>query len=85
MGLNRAAEAEPFLREGLQIYQTALPGGHWRIAVAENALGAALESIGRTAECHALLTRSHPVLTSRPVAQRAGERAQRLGRVARPR
>ncbi len=61
--LERAAAAEPILRDGLAIARAVLPDDHWRIADAESALGGALAALGRGAESRPLLTGGLEALT----------------------
>lgn len=59
MDLGRAREAEPLLRESLELRQRALPPGHWLIAASEIALGACLVADRRFGEAEALLLRGY--------------------------
>jgi hypothetical protein len=51
----RAAEAEPFLREGLSIREENLPPGHWARFHTMSVLGEALARQGRSADAEPLL------------------------------
>jgi hypothetical protein len=53
--LGRPREAEPFLRESLELRRRALPPGHWLIASAESTLGACLTAERRFREAEPLL------------------------------
>ncbi|HEX6307465.1 MAG TPA: serine/threonine-protein kinase, partial [Longimicrobiales bacterium] len=61
--LGRGAEAEPLLRTALETRREVLAAGHWQIAVAESALGAALSNRGDAA-AEPLLTNAYQVLRS---------------------
>ncbi len=63
VGLDRAAEAEPLLRDCLAIREGYLKAGNWRIASAESALGECLARLGQTDEAEALLSRAAQSLT----------------------
>jgi len=53
--LGRPGEAEPFLRESLELRRRSLPGGHWLIASAESSLGSCLTAERRFREAEPLL------------------------------
>ncbi len=55
----RPEEAEPLLREALEIHVQALPEGHWRRAETQNALGACLSALGRFDEAEPLLVEGY--------------------------
>jgi hypothetical protein len=55
MDLGRAGEAEPFLRESLELRRRALPPGHWLIASAESMLGSCLTAQRRFREAEPFL------------------------------
>ncbi len=57
-----AAEAEPLLRQGLEVLQTALSETHWRTAEAQSLLGECLAARGKTAEARPLLTAGYETL-----------------------
>lgn len=59
LDLGRPREAEPLLRESLELRRAALPPGHWMIASSESVLGACLTAEGRYPEAEALLLRAH--------------------------
>jgi hypothetical protein len=59
MDLGRAREAEPLLRNGLELRQRALPSGHWLIAASESALGACLVASRRFREAEGLLLQGY--------------------------
>ncbi|HEX6133191.1 MAG TPA: serine/threonine-protein kinase [Longimicrobiales bacterium] len=61
--LGRGEEAEPLLRTALEVRRERLAPGHWQIAVAESALGAALSNRGDAA-AEPLLTNAYQVLRS---------------------
>jgi tetratricopeptide (TPR) repeat protein len=64
LDLTRTAEAEHELRGALGNARRAFPAGHWRIALAENALGAALSARRRFQEADTLLVRGYDRLTA---------------------
>jgi hypothetical protein len=55
VSLGRHGEAEKELRPALERAIHAYPSGHWRIALAENALGSALSAQGKFDEADTLL------------------------------
>jgi hypothetical protein len=59
MDLGRAREAEPLLRESLELRQRALPPGHWLIAASESALNACLLARGQYGKSEAFLLRGY--------------------------
>ena len=63
VALGRGEEAEPLLRTGLEVRREKLAPGHWQIAVAESALGAALSNRG-AADAEPLLANAYQVLRS---------------------
>jgi len=64
LDLGRPREAEPLLRESLELRRQSLPPGHWLISSSESMLGACLTAEGRYAEAEALLLRAHAGLES---------------------
>jgi len=62
--LGRPREAEPLVRESLELRRKSLPPGHWLIASSESVLGACLTAEGRYREAEALLLRAHAALES---------------------
>ena len=65
IGTGRAAEAEPFLQQALEIRRKNLKAGDWGIAVAESALGACFTALGRYEEAEKLLRGAGAVLAKR--------------------
>lgn len=63
LDLTRNAEAEHELRDALVNARRAYPAGHWRLALAENALGAALSARRRFQEADTLLVHGYNRLT----------------------
>jgi serine/threonine protein kinase/Flp pilus assembly protein TadD len=55
----KAADAEPLLREGLEIRRNVLPKGHWAVADAESLLGGCLAERKRYADAEPLLKTSY--------------------------
>jgi serine/threonine protein kinase/Tfp pilus assembly protein PilF len=74
----KAAEAEPFLRQALDLRLATLPPHHWQLAEARGALGACLTELGRYSEAEPLLVASLADLRGRPGAGRAAARLVRL-------
>jgi hypothetical protein len=64
LDLTNNVEAERELRIALVNARHAYPAGHWRIALAENALGAALSAQHRFEEADTLLVRGYDRLTA---------------------
>jgi tetratricopeptide (TPR) repeat protein len=62
----RDAEAEPLLRESLQIRQQVLPADDYRIAQAKSMLGATLSGAGKLAEAEPLLLAAYEGLSAHP-------------------
>jgi serine/threonine-protein kinase len=66
MERGRAEAAEPLLREALSVRESALPSGHWRIAVVQALLGRCLGETGRYAEAEKLLLEAEVALADQP-------------------
>jgi eukaryotic-like serine/threonine-protein kinase len=64
LDLTRNADAEHELRDALVNARHAYPAGHWRLALAENALGAALSARRRFQEADTLLVHGYDGLTA---------------------
>jgi tetratricopeptide (TPR) repeat protein len=54
--VGRSAEAEPLLREALEIRSRVFPDGHWMLEEIRAALGVSLAHLGRPAEAASALT-----------------------------
>jgi serine/threonine-protein kinase len=83
IGLNRAADAEPALREALALRQQHLPAGAPLTAGAASALGDCLIALGRFTEAEQYLLEADTVLQSNPQspARRRRETIERLVRL----
>jgi tetratricopeptide (TPR) repeat protein len=64
LDLRRPRDAEPALRESLEIRRASLPAGHWLSASSESALGACLTAERRFGEAEGLLLRARSSLDS---------------------
>ena len=85
----KAAEAEPLLRQALEIRMKAFPEGDWRIATAKSLLGEALTAMGRYDEAERFLLEAKRVLKDGPgqegrEAKSTAERLAALYTMSRP-
>jgi eukaryotic-like serine/threonine-protein kinase len=83
--IGRSAEAEPLLREALEIRSRVFPDGHWMLEEIRAALGVSLFHLGRNAEAISFLTSAIAPLRTRlgsaDARVRAAEEALRSLRV----
>jgi hypothetical protein len=77
-GAGKATEAEPLLREGLQLRRKSLPERHPDVARAQSLLGACLTALGRYAEAEPLLLQACESLAAGPQSRARRETLARL-------
>jgi tetratricopeptide (TPR) repeat protein len=75
---DRADEAEPLLRQALDLRLASLPAHHWRVAEARGALGACLTAQRRYDHAESLLVESLADLHGRTAAGSVAARLVRL-------
>ncbi len=78
MKLNRPADAEPLLREAVEIRGRLLRPGNWLLAATESRLGGCLLAQRRYADATPFLVRSDSILRKRPPTAEIQEALQRL-------
>ncbi len=71
------ANAEPLLRQALEVYKLKLPEKDWRVGSAESLLGAALTKLGRYDEAEPLLLEAGSALPEGPGPRGREARANR--------